>query len=111
VAAVQQNSTVTGYETVGWTNPNITYGLCGTPPPAGGNLAGAAPTCNTTGGNGWSFPGTSTATGIGTVPPVLVTARRRHADRYSVPACAQSGIDAESDQQRAHPAARPSGLH
>jgi TonB-dependent receptor len=68
VAAVQQNSTTTGYETVGWTNPNITYGLCGTPPPAGGNLAGAAPTCNTTGGNGWSFPGTSTATGIGKVP-------------------------------------------
>jgi TonB-dependent receptor len=68
VAAVQQNSTVTGYETVGWTNPNITYGLCGTSPPAGGNFAGAAPTCNTTGGNGWSFPGTSTATGIGTVP-------------------------------------------
>ena len=69
VAAVQQNSTTTGYETVGWTNPTITYGLCGVPPPSPALIAGAAPTCNTTGGNGWSFPGTSAASGgIGSVP-------------------------------------------
>jgi len=69
VAAVQQNSTTTGYETVGWTNPNVTYGLCGVTPPTPAQIAGAAPSCNTTGGNGWSFPGTSAASGgIGTVP-------------------------------------------
>jgi TonB-dependent receptor len=72
VAAVRQKATITGYETIGYTNPNITYGMCGTTPPTPAtgspNFAGAAPTCNTTGGNGWSFPGVSTATGIGSVP-------------------------------------------
>jgi len=73
IAAVRQKSTTTGYETIGYTNPNITYGLCGTQPPDPGpgktpNFAGAAPTCNTTGGNGWSFPNTSQATGLGSVP-------------------------------------------
>ena len=68
VAAVGQKSTTTGYETIGWTNPAIDYGLCGHNPPAGQNFAGADPACNTTGGDGWSFPGVSTATGIGTVP-------------------------------------------
>jgi TonB-dependent receptor len=69
VAAVQQNSTTTGYETVGWTNPTLSYGVCGVPPPSPAQIAGAAPSCNTTGGNGWSFPGTSAASGgIGSVP-------------------------------------------
>jgi TonB-dependent receptor len=72
IAAVSQQSTVTGYETIGWTNPTVTYGMCGTSPPAGTtSFAGAAPTCNTTGGNGWGFPGVpsnSTSNGIGVVP-------------------------------------------
>jgi TonB-dependent receptor len=70
IAAVSQQSTVTGYETIGYTNPTITYGMCGTTPP-GQSFAGAAPTCNTTGGNGWGFPGvpsTPTSNGIGVVP-------------------------------------------
>jgi TonB-dependent receptor len=74
VAAVGQKSTTTGYETIGWTNPTVTYGMCGTPPPPGQNLGSAAATCNTTGGNGWTFPGipansaTNPTTGIGSVP-------------------------------------------
>jgi TonB-dependent receptor len=68
VAAVRNKSTTNGYETIGWTNPTITYGMCGTTPPPTSNFAGAAPTCNTTGGNGWSQPGTSTTTGFGVVP-------------------------------------------
>jgi TonB-dependent receptor len=68
IAAVGDKSTTTGFETIGWTNPTITYGMCGTAPPATQNLAGAAATCNTTGGNGWSFPNVPTATGIGSVP-------------------------------------------
>ena len=38
IAAVSQQSTVTGYETIGSTNPTVTYGMCGTSPPAGYGL-------------------------------------------------------------------------
>ena len=71
VAAVGEKSTTTGYETIGWTNPTISNGMCGTTPASGQNLASAAALCNTTGGNGWTFPGVSSAagtTGIGSVP-------------------------------------------
>jgi len=71
IAGVHNKTSTSGYETVGWTNPAITYGMCGTTPPVINgtqNYAGVAPTCNLTGGNGWAFPGVSTATGIGVVP-------------------------------------------
>jgi len=71
IAAVHNKTSTSGYETVGWTNPIITYGMCGqTPPVVNGkqNYAGNPKACNLTGGDGWAFPGVSTATGIGVVP-------------------------------------------
>jgi TonB-dependent receptor len=68
IAAVRDKSTTTGYETIGYTNPGLTYGMCGIAPPAGQKIVSVAPGCNTTGGNGWSFPGVNSNTGIGVVP-------------------------------------------
>ena len=47
VAGVRNQSRTVGYETIGWTNPNLTGAQC----PAG-------TTCNTTGGGNWTIPGT-----------------------------------------------------
>lgn len=51
---------VEGYETVGWTNPNLTNVQCGNA--AAGSNPGGFPAlgqpCNTTGGNGWRIPNT-----------------------------------------------------
>ncbi|MFC3549872.1 TonB-dependent receptor [Lysobacter cavernae] len=50
---------VEGYETVGWTNPNLTNSQCvgGDPNTAPGNQFPAmGQPCNTTGGNGWRIP-------------------------------------------------------
>lgn len=47
---------VEGYETVGWTNPNLTNSQC-----SGGSNAtfpAMGTTCNVTGGNGWRIPNT-----------------------------------------------------
>jgi TonB-dependent receptor len=71
LAAVHNKTSTSGYETVGWTNPAISYGMCGTTPPLVNGVrhyAAVAPTCNQTGGNGWSLPGVSDTTGIGVVP-------------------------------------------
>lgn len=46
---------VEGYETIGWTNPNLTNAQCG----AGGDPAGfpeVGTPCNRNGGNGWRIP-------------------------------------------------------
>ncbi|WP_024867514.1 TonB-dependent receptor [Pseudoxanthomonas suwonensis] len=46
---------VEGYETIGWTNPNLTNAQCGNGgAPAGFPAQGT--TCNMTGGNGWRIP-------------------------------------------------------
>src|SRR5206468_7993767 len=46
-AAGARNRTRTiGYETIGWTNPNLSAAQCGAGP------------CNTTGGGNWTIPGT-----------------------------------------------------
>ena len=47
VSGQRQQSRVTGFETIGWTNPNLTAAQCG---------AGA--TCNSWGGNGFTIPAT-----------------------------------------------------
>ena len=68
---------VEGYETVGWTNPNLTNAQCGN----GAARRPASPRCgqpcNVTGGNGWRIPDT--------VPNNAVDDRRRphsgHADQ------------------------------
>jgi TonB-dependent receptor len=46
VAGVRSEIRTTGFETIGWTNPNLTADQCG---------AGA--TCNTYGGGNWTIPG------------------------------------------------------
>ena len=46
---------VEGYETIGWTNPNLTNAQCGNGGAAGGFPALGQP-CNVTGGNGWRIP-------------------------------------------------------
>ncbi len=48
---------VEGYETIGWTNPNLTNAQCGNGGAAGGFPALGQP-CNVTGGNGWRIPDT-----------------------------------------------------
>ena len=62
-AGVDTDSTTTGFETIGYTNPNLSYFQCGVAPPvttpatspnAG---AGANSGCNVGGGNGWVIPG------------------------------------------------------
>jgi TonB-dependent receptor len=48
---------VKGFETIGWTNPNLTYSQCGLTPPAGTAATTPAPSCNLGGGNGFVIPG------------------------------------------------------
>jgi len=47
VAGNRTRSRVTGFETVGWTNPNLSAAQCG-----------ATSGCNSTGGGNWTIPGT-----------------------------------------------------
>ncbi len=65
-AGVTNDSTTHGFETIGYTNPNISYNQCGVapPPPTGSNPptnpasgAGGFSGCNVGGGNGWVIPG------------------------------------------------------
>ncbi|WP_310231484.1 TonB-dependent receptor [Luteimonas terrae] len=46
---------VEGFETIGWTNPNLTNAQCGNGGAAGGFPA-LGERCNVTGGNGWRIP-------------------------------------------------------
>src|SRR5688572_5946104 len=62
LAGVDTKSTTNGFETIGYTNPNLSYNQCGIAPapatpatnPASG--AGAFGGCNVGGGNGWVIP-------------------------------------------------------
>ena len=47
VAGVRNKVRVTGFETIGWTNPNLSAAQCG-----------ATSGCNPTGGGNWTIPGT-----------------------------------------------------
>lgn len=58
VAAVRNKLGVKGFETIGWTNPNLTYAQCGLTPPDGTDGTTPAAGCNAGGGNGWVIPGT-----------------------------------------------------
>lgn len=64
VAFATNKVKTTGFETIGWTNLNITNGICGSGSPPNGSSAA----CNTTGGGNWSLPNVSTTTGFGSVP-------------------------------------------
>ena len=62
-AGVDNDSTTTGFETIGYTNPNLSWNQCGlTPPvttPATNPASGSgAAGCNVGGGNGWVMPNT-----------------------------------------------------
>ena len=48
----------TGFESVGWTNPGLTWQQCGLTPPAGTAANSQAPACNQYGGGNWSIPNT-----------------------------------------------------
>ena len=64
VAAVRNEVRVRGFETIGWTNPNLTGTQC----PAG-------TTCNTTGGGNWTIPATVPANaGNGLTPGTPIDA-------------------------------------
>ena len=72
-AACATRRETSGYETIGWTNPTITHGQCGTTPTGTQTLASASRACNTTGGNGWGLPNVNSnamnpITGLGSVP-------------------------------------------
>jgi len=73
VAAVRNKLGVEGFETIGWTNPNLTYAQCGLTPPADTPATNPAPECNTGGGNGWVIPATvPTGAGAGLTPGATI---------------------------------------
>lgn len=49
---------VEGYETIGWTNPNLTNAQCGNGASNGTAFPALGQPCNLTGGNGWRIPDT-----------------------------------------------------
>jgi TonB-dependent receptor len=62
VAAVRNKVRVTGFETIGWTNPNLSAAQCG-----------AATGCNSTGGGNWTIPSTVPANaGNGLTPGTVI---------------------------------------
>ena len=64
---------VEGYETIGWTNPNLTNDQClGNGDQAGFPSLGQP--CNVTGGNGWRIPNTVPGTAIGLTPGETIDA-------------------------------------
>jgi TonB-dependent receptor len=78
-AGVDTDSTTNGFETIGYTNPNLSYFQCGLTPPTGTSLnagAGAASNCNVGGGNGWVIPGavpTNAGAGLVAGTPISAT--------------------------------------
>ncbi|CAN5266800.1 TonB-dependent receptor [soil metagenome] len=74
-AGVRSKSRTDGFETIGWTNANLTYAQCGVAPPVGTLATAPAPSCNTSGGNGFKFADTVPAgAGNGLVAGTPVTA-------------------------------------
>jgi TonB-dependent receptor len=80
VAGSHSNSRVTGFETIGWTNPNLSVpvGTAGAPPTAAqiaASQCGAVSGCNSTGGGNWTIPGTVPANaGNGLIPGTPINA-------------------------------------
>ncbi|HYG07127.1 MAG TPA: TonB-dependent receptor [Stenotrophomonas sp.] len=54
---------VEGFESVGWTNPGLTYTQCGLTPPAGTPATNQPAACNVNGGGNWRIPDTVPASG------------------------------------------------
>jgi len=76
-AGVSNDSTTNGFETIGYTNPNLSYFQCGLTPPGTTSPnagAGATGNCNVGGGNGWVIPGAVPANaGAGLVAGTPIT--------------------------------------
>ncbi len=72
IASDRTNQKFTGYDTIGWTTPGLTYAQCGLTPPSGvASNIGVPPeaACNSAGGGNWRIPDTVPATaGAGLVP-------------------------------------------
>ncbi|AKK69465.1 TonB-dependent receptor [Xanthomonas translucens] len=69
VASVRSKLGVEGFETIGWTNPGLTYAQCGLTPPAGTPSSNQPAACNATGGGNWRIPDTVPVTaGAGLTP-------------------------------------------
>ncbi len=62
VASVRSKLGVRGFESVGWTNPGLTYTQCGLTPPAGTPATNQPAACNVNGGGNWRIPDTVPAT-------------------------------------------------
>ncbi|WP_164740928.1 TonB-dependent receptor [Xanthomonas sp. BRIP62409] len=56
VASVRSKLGVRGFESVGWTNPGLTYTQCGLTPPAGTPATNQPAACNVNGGGNWRIP-------------------------------------------------------
>lgn len=56
VASVRGKLGVRGFESVGWTNPGLTYTQCGLTPPAGTPATNQPAACNVNGGGNWRIP-------------------------------------------------------
>lgn len=62
VASVRSKLGVRGFESVGWTNPGLTYTQCGRTPPAGTPATSQPMQCNVNGGGNWRIPDSVPAT-------------------------------------------------
>ncbi|WP_343122980.1 TonB-dependent receptor [Xanthomonas sp. MUS 060] len=69
VSSVRSKIGVDGFESIGWTNPGLTYAQCGLTPPAGVPSTNQPVACNANGGGNWRIPDTVPATaGAGLTP-------------------------------------------
>ncbi len=106
VTSVRGKMGVEGYETVGWTNPNLTNAQCGNGgAPAGFPAMGT--TCNTTGGNGWRIPD-AVPNNASTIAAGL-TPGQGH--RRGLAGLAQPGPEHRPDRRGADAAPGPPGEH
>ena len=99
VAGVHNKVKTTGFETIGWTNPNLSAAQCGD-----GNV------CNTTGGGNWTIPATVPAnagnglTTGATIDEALLTLPGELEKRTAEQASA--GLDSLTDDERAQAVAK-----
>jgi len=67
---------VHGWESVGWTNPGLTYTQCGLTPPSGTPATNQPAACNVNGGGNWRIPDTvpnnPATVGAGLVPGTVI---------------------------------------
>lgn len=62
VSTTRNQIGIDGFESVGWTNPGLSYAQCGLTPPNGTSSSAVAAACNASGGGNWIIPGTVPST-------------------------------------------------